>query len=61
MLLLSIEKRLTFLGVFQTEIDAIKIKTLHKTVKEMFENEGVNKTITGMNHKKYHVYGIENV
>ena len=26
----------------------------------MFKNEGVHKTITGMNHDKYHVYGIEN-
>ena len=26
----------------------------------MFKNEGIHKTITGMNHDKYHVYGIEN-
>ena len=58
--MLSREKRSTFFGVFQTEIYTIKIQALHKTEKKMFKNEGVHKTITGINHDKYHVYGIEN-
>ena len=38
----------------------IKIQALHETEKKNFKNEGVHKTITGINHYKYHVYGIEN-